>query len=147
MRSEKSNTELSMTQLCEQSGFATRTVRTLIAAGLIPGAIGRGRAAYYTKEHLYGLEQIGPLKLQGISVRALATMRRVPGLARRNDPSAVERDTLGRLSLGGFIQILVDRTSSQLTSIEERELLDRMSSAAQQYLKARARKTSVARRV
>ena len=130
---------LSMSQLSAKSQTPVRTVRHYIASRLLPSAVGKGRYAYYTGEHLRLLEQIKPHTERGISVRALLAMRDQSGGAKGGDPYKSSTDTLTRRTVAGFIQVLVDREALDLLRSEERELLDVMSRAAQRYLSSRAR--------
>lgn len=49
-------------QLSERSGVPKRRIRHYIAEGLLPGAVGSGRAAHYRGEHLARLHQIEALR-------------------------------------------------------------------------------------
>lgn len=49
-------------QLAERSGVPARRIRYYIAEDLLPGPIGRGRAAHYRRAHLDRLRQIQALR-------------------------------------------------------------------------------------
>jgi DNA-binding transcriptional MerR regulator len=52
----------SLNDLAEAAGIESRTVRSYIERGLLPGADTRGRAASYSKEHLSRLQVIRSLR-------------------------------------------------------------------------------------
>ena len=52
----------SLSDLADAVGIETRTIRSYIERGLLPGALTRGRAASYSKEHLSRLQFIKSLR-------------------------------------------------------------------------------------
>src|SRR5258708_2373281 len=52
----------SLSDLADATGIETRTIRSYIERGLLPGAQARGRAASYSKEHLSRLQVIRSLR-------------------------------------------------------------------------------------
>jgi DNA-binding transcriptional MerR regulator len=57
-----SEDEYSLNDLAQAVGIETRTIRSYIERGLLPGAQARGRAASYSKEHLSRLHVINSLR-------------------------------------------------------------------------------------
>jgi DNA-binding transcriptional MerR regulator len=58
----------SMSELVEASGLSDRTIRFYIEEGLVQGARGRGRSAYYTPEHVERLMRVADLRNRGLSL-------------------------------------------------------------------------------
>jgi DNA-binding transcriptional MerR regulator len=58
----------SMSELVEATGLNDRTIRFYIEEGLVPGAKGRGRSAYYTPEHHERLVRVADLRNHGLSL-------------------------------------------------------------------------------
>lgn len=120
-------------QLAERSGVPPRRIRFYVASDLLPGPIGRGRAAYYRQAHLTRLQQIQALRAVNLSLEEIrerlgdpepafaeetapeSTWRRweiAPGVelhARANlDP---EIATIARILAGVARGLLAERTS------------------------------------
>jgi len=55
-------------ELEEASGISRRTIRLYIGQGLVPPARGRGRSAYYTREHLEALARVADARQRGLSL-------------------------------------------------------------------------------
>ena len=58
----------SMKQLSEKTGVPARTIRYHISRGLLPGAVGKGRRAHYTEEHLERLLEVERHLNAGVSL-------------------------------------------------------------------------------
>jgi DNA-binding transcriptional MerR regulator len=61
----------SMHDLVESSGLSERTIRYYITQGLIAPALGRGRARYFTPDHLEQLERAATLRAQRHSIEEI----------------------------------------------------------------------------
>jgi DNA-binding transcriptional MerR regulator len=57
----------SLAELVEASGVPERTVRSFITEGLVPPALGRGKARYYTSDHLERIELVAQLRADRLS--------------------------------------------------------------------------------
>lgn len=57
----------SLAELEEASGVPERTIRQFITDGLIPPALGRGRARYFTPNHLERLTLVTQLRAERLS--------------------------------------------------------------------------------
>ena len=64
---EQIEPRFSLAELVEASGLPERTVRHFITEGLMPPALGRGRARYYTPDHLERLELVNRLRAERLS--------------------------------------------------------------------------------
>jgi DNA-binding transcriptional MerR regulator len=58
----------SLAELEEASGVSERTIRQFITDGLVPPALGRGRARYFTPDHLQRLELVAQMRADRLSV-------------------------------------------------------------------------------
>jgi DNA-binding transcriptional MerR regulator len=58
----------SLAELEEASGVPERTIRQFITAGLVPPALGRGRARYFTPDHLQRLELVARMRGDRLSI-------------------------------------------------------------------------------
>ncbi len=65
---------LTMEELSRLSGYPRRTIRFYIQQELIPPPIGAGLGAYYTAEHLQGLNRIRDLRAQGLRLDEIRQM-------------------------------------------------------------------------
>lgn len=58
----------SLAELVDASGVPERTIRQFITDGLVPPALGRGRARYFTPAHLQRLTLVAQLRAERLSV-------------------------------------------------------------------------------
>ena len=58
----------SLAELVDASGVNERMIRTFITEGLVPPALGRGRARYFTPDHLARLELVAKLRADRLSI-------------------------------------------------------------------------------
>lgn len=58
-------------QLSEKTGLTARTIRYYMSQGLLPGAVGKGKRAYYTRDHLDRLNEIKEGKTRGLDLSDL----------------------------------------------------------------------------
>lgn len=58
----------SLAELVDASGIPERMIRQFITDGLIPPALGRGRARYFTPGHLERLAMVAHLRSERLSV-------------------------------------------------------------------------------
>lgn len=61
----------SLAELEEASGVSERTIRQFITDGLVPPALGRGRARYFTPDHLQRLELVARMRADRLSVEEI----------------------------------------------------------------------------
>jgi DNA-binding transcriptional MerR regulator len=78
----------SLAELVEASGVPERTVRAYITDGLVPPALGRGRARYYTPDHLARLELVARLRADRLSVDEIRD--RLTGASQSPDPQGAD---------------------------------------------------------
>jgi DNA-binding transcriptional MerR regulator len=64
MLSDEGSGRFTLDELSEATDVPERTIRFYIEGGLLPPAAGRGRAAYYTSEHVRRLTHIADLRRQ-----------------------------------------------------------------------------------
>ncbi|WP_413816724.1 helix-turn-helix domain-containing protein [Piscinibacter gummiphilus] len=129
-----------MNELCEASGASPRRIRYYVQQALLPPPVGKGRAARYSEEHLFRLQQLLPLSEQGMSAKALVKARAIPLQSPlRSDTPTGSVEILARQRVGDFLQILIDRSMSPLSLQQERELLDQLSLRARKFI---SRKTN-----
>ena len=72
---------LTLKEIAESSNLPERTVRFYIREGLVSPALGRGRSAYYTTDHVLQLAQIAGWRQERRSlaeIRALLAAERQP---------------------------------------------------------------------
>lgn len=96
-------------QLSERSGVPKRRIRHYIAEGLLPGAVGSGRAAHYRGEHLARLHQIEALREVNLGLDEIRRRLGVP--AQPSESVAVGRADLWRrweLAPGIELQVRAD---------------------------------------
>lgn len=60
-----------MAELVEATGLSARTIRYYIEQGIVMRAKGRGRASYYTPEHLERLARVADLRERGLSLEEI----------------------------------------------------------------------------
>jgi DNA-binding transcriptional MerR regulator len=65
------NTLLSLPEIAERLGLSVRTVRFYGSRGLIPSPIRRGRAGYYSADHIARLELVQELQSHGFTLAAI----------------------------------------------------------------------------
>lgn len=68
-----SETKYSLKQLQKLTGLTRRNIRYYISRGLVDGAEGQGRGAYYTQRHLARLLQIKAFQEDGYSLEQIAS--------------------------------------------------------------------------
>ena len=131
---------LTMNDLCEASGASARRIRYYVQQELLPPPSGKGRAARYSDEHLFRVQQLLPLSEQGMSAKALVKARAIPlQHPLRDDTPSGSVEILARHRVGDFLQILVDRSMSPLNLQQERELLDQLSLRARKFIDQKTR--------
>src|SRR5262245_46397618 len=64
-------TQFSVQELAERSGFSVRTIRYYVQQELLERPIGETRAAYYTQQHLQALAEIKRLSESGVSLEGI----------------------------------------------------------------------------
>ncbi len=87
---------MTVSQLAERTGVPPRRVRFYVAEELLPPPVGRGRASYYTRQHLERLQQIVALRevnlsLEEIRERLADESRRSPAADRASVESQAWR--------------------------------------------------------
>jgi len=63
--------EYSISELAEEAGVSTRTIRYYVSEGLLPPPVGSGPNSRYTDAHLHQLGIIGRLKEQYLPLREI----------------------------------------------------------------------------
>jgi DNA-binding transcriptional MerR regulator len=114
----------SMSELVEATGLSDRTIRFYIEQGIVMGARGRGRASYYTPDHLERLARVADLRNRGLS---LAEIREAvaPAVPATHAPSEVWE----RLRLHPALEIGVRNDAPE----EIRLLVRRFEQLAEQW--------------
>ncbi|MEX1157872.1 MAG: helix-turn-helix domain-containing protein [Thermomicrobiales bacterium] len=92
----------SLAELVEASGVAERTIRSYITDGLVPAAIGRGRARYFTPGHLARLELVARLRADRLSIDEIRDR-----FDSGSSASDLESDTWRRLELHPDLELHV----------------------------------------
>jgi len=92
----------SLAELVEASGLTERTVRHFITVGLMPPAHGRGRARYYTTDHLARLELVARLRAERLSFDEIRERLTEPAV-----PVAADGDTWRRIVLHPDLEVHV----------------------------------------
>lgn len=84
----------SLAELVDASGVPERTIRQFITDGLVPPALGRGRARYFTPNHLAQLELVARLRDQRLSVEEIRSRLVATGPAGEQNGDIWRRLTL-----------------------------------------------------
>ena len=95
---------LTFREIVADSGLSERTVRYYIQEGLVPPAIGRGRSAYYTPEHMQRLAQIRAWRAEH---RSLDEMRQLLLAERAAAQPAMDSDRWTRIRLHDDLELHV----------------------------------------
>ena len=109
--------EFNITALSEATQIEPRTIRFYIQQGVMPGPIGAGRGARYTKKHVEILLNINRWKRAGFS------LERIKVLIEEEAPVDVEirpaklgvPEPWSRIYLADGIEIHIDSTRAELT--------------------------------
>ena len=70
-RLQHTEPRFSLAELEEASGVPERAIRKFITDGLVPPALGRGRARYFTPDHLQRLELVARMRADRLSVNEI----------------------------------------------------------------------------
>lgn len=108
----------SMRELVEASGMTERKIRYYIERGLLPGARGRGRSAYYTTDHLRTIERIRGFQELGLSLDEIASE------LRSSEVPAVDHETWLRVRLHADLEVHVRRDAPESVHILVRRFQD-----------------------
>ena len=92
----------SLAELEESSGIPERTIRQFITDGLVPPALGRGRARYFTPAHLERLALVAKLRSDRLSIDEIRAR-----LSVTDGASGQESDTWLRLILHPDLELHV----------------------------------------
>ena len=92
----------SLAELVDASGVPEGTIRAYIKEGLIPASIGRGRARYYTPQHLERLELVARLRADRVSIVEIRER-----LLREAAPVTPSGDTWRRIALHPDLELHV----------------------------------------
>ena len=99
----------SVGELAEVAGVARRTVRYYVQEELLFPPVGRGRSAYYTRDHLDRLLRVKGMQEQGLSLaqirRALDPSRPRPTGAIMASLPRVERSLFTKVELGPGVEL------------------------------------------
>jgi DNA-binding transcriptional MerR regulator len=108
---------MTISQLAARSGVPPRRLRYYVAERLIPPPVGRGRAAYYTHEHLGRLEQIRALREVNLSLDEIRDrLRESPaGVAPPPSPPTTEEWRRWKIVSGVEIHVRQDLDSSLMS--------------------------------
>ena len=125
----------SLDGLCTLTGHSKRTVRYYMQLGLVPRAIGDGRAAYYTDEHLARLLRIKQLSEAGVAlerIREVLTGEEAPVPPRRCRPGSLE--VRSHLYVAPGIEVQITPEEAGLTPEDIRELVKAIMACAKNLL-------------
>lgn len=92
----------SLAELVDASGVPERTIRQFITDGLVPPALGRGRARYFTPNHLERLTLVAQLRAERLSVEEIRARLSVVGI-----PAGQDGESWRRLSLHPDLELHV----------------------------------------
>lgn len=92
----------SLSELVDASGIPERTIRQYITDGLIPPALGRGRARYFTPGHLERLAMVAKLRADRLSVDEIRERLNVT-----DGTAGLQSDTWQRLTLHPDLELHV----------------------------------------
>lgn len=84
--------EMKLSELAEQSGLPSRTIRLYITRGIVPRPLRRGKQAAYGPEHLKALRRVQKLQQKGLTLAEIAVQLAQPseagGRGQKNPPAA-----------------------------------------------------------
>lgn len=108
----------SLAELVDSSGVGARTIRQFITDGLIPPALGKGRARYFTTDHLERLELVARLRADRLSFDEIRQR-----LHEEAGSSEVDGDAWHRLTLHPDLELLVRADAPESIHALSRELV------------------------
>jgi hypothetical protein len=131
--------KLTLAGLADRTGMSARRVRQLIESKVLPGAIGAGRGAHYSDQHVRLIESVKPYSDGGWSARDLAKL--VPDLKAGAIPDAQHGkvSSFAGFSLATGITCFVDRSKLSLSFNEEEELRVQLQRHTGRFLRARGK--------
>jgi DNA-binding transcriptional MerR regulator len=110
--------------LVEASGLTERTIRYYIQEGLVSPALGRGRARYYTTQHMQELTAVADLRNRHLSIDEIRERLSPQGrpAARRND---LDGETWERVYLHPDLELAIRANAPESVRALARDLRDR----------------------
>lgn len=114
---QQAEPRFSLAELVEASGVAGRTIRQYITDGLVPPALGKGRARYFTPDHLARLAMVAQLRADRLSVDEIRERLQVAGTG-----SELNTDTWRRIVLHPDLELLVRTEAPESVQALAREL-------------------------
>lgn len=115
---QQGEARFSLTELVDASGVPERQIRQYITEGLVPQALGRGRARYFTPEHLTRLELVKQLRRERLSIDEIRD-RLTPDA----ELPVVDGDTWRRLQLHPDLELHVREDAPESVQALANELL------------------------
>ena len=112
----------SIEKLQQLSGVARRTIRYYIELGLIDGAVGETRAAYYTSRHLQRLLAIRRLTEEGFSLERVRQRLESPDPA-APVPLTPSIEVRSHLRLAEGIELVIEPGAARLDPEQLRHFL------------------------
>ena len=109
----------SLAELVESSGLPERTIRQYITEGLVPPALGRGRARYFTPGHLEQLEVVKRLRSERLSLDEIRERLTTP-----EAQEAPDSESWRRLTLHSDLELLVREDAPESIHALARELVE-----------------------